>query len=44
MTSDNGIFDTECKITMLNEIYQKLENMSRNYETIKKDQPYLNNI
>ena len=42
--SDNEIFDTEYKIAIFNEIYQKLGNMTRDLETIKNDQPYLNNI
>lgn len=42
--SDNEIFDTEYNIAMFNEIYQKLGNTSREHETIKNNQPYLNNI
>ena len=42
--SDNEIVDTEYNIAMFNEIYQKLGNKSREHETIKNNQPYLNNI
>ena len=42
--SDNEIVDTEHNIAMFNEIYQTLGNKSREHETIKNNQPYLNNI